>query len=180
MKRELTRVNQSHKSTKNVRINYRFCFYQTGSAWSIDQGCNKNHSSVNSFALTVTVVSCGWAGNCRGNIVVSRASPGWSLIHGLSGSGLIKAEPCKQNVYRCSTKKHMYLFWCIVQDIHDRQVCLFHCVTLYLRLYEDIWPSSRDMLYFMSCRLHGEDWYLNMDWYMTKYWFRHISIDSTW
>ena len=32
-------------------------------------------------------------GNCRGKIVDSRAFPSWSLIHGSSQSGLIKAEP---------------------------------------------------------------------------------------
>ena len=32
-------------------------------------------------------------GNCRGKIVDSRAFPSWSLIHGLSWSGLINAEP---------------------------------------------------------------------------------------
>ena len=79
------------------------CFYQTRSAWSMDQGSNKNHSPVNNFAPTVTKFCVMWEGqalphdtkfgNCRGRIVDSRMFPSWSLIHGLSWSSLIKAEP---------------------------------------------------------------------------------------
>ena len=63
-------------------------FYQTRSAWSVDQGSNKNHSPAYNFAPTVTKFC-----NCRCKIVDSRAFPSWSLIHGLRWSGLIKAEP---------------------------------------------------------------------------------------
>ena len=79
------------------------CFYQTRSAWFVDQGSNKNHSPAYNFATTVTKFCVMWEGlslpydtkfgNCRCNIVDSRAFPSWSLIHGLRWSGLIKAEP---------------------------------------------------------------------------------------
>ena len=78
-------------------------FYQTRSAWSVDQGSNKNHSPAYNFAPTVTKFCVMWeglslphdtkVGNCRCKIVDSRAFPSWSLIHGLRWSGLIKAEP---------------------------------------------------------------------------------------
>ena len=78
-------------------------FYQTRSAWSVDQGSNKNHSPAYNFAPTVTKFCVMWEGlslphdtkfgNCRCKIVDSRAFPSWSLIHGLRWSGLIKAEP---------------------------------------------------------------------------------------
>ena len=78
-------------------------FYQTRSAWSMDQGSNKNHSPVNNCAPTVTKFCVMWEGqalphdtkfsNCRNKIVDSRAFPSWSLIHGSSWSGLIKVGP---------------------------------------------------------------------------------------
>ena len=78
-------------------------FYQTRSAWSMDQGSNENHSPVNSFAPTVTKFCVMWEGqalphdtkfgNCRDKIVDSRAFLSWSLIHGSSWSGLIKVGP---------------------------------------------------------------------------------------
>ena len=86
-------------------------FYQTRSAWSVDQGSNKNHSPAYNFAPTVTKFCVMWEGlsrphdtkfgNCRCRIVDSRAFPSWSLIHGLRWSGLIKAEPAgTQNFWR--------------------------------------------------------------------------------
>ena len=87
----------------HARLVPRLCFYQTRSAWSVDQGSNKNHSPAYNFAPTVTKFCVMWEGlslphgtkfgNCRCKIVDSRAFPSWSLIHGLRWSGLIKAEP---------------------------------------------------------------------------------------
>ena len=84
-------------------IHFRPHFYQTRSAWSMDQGSNKNHSPVNNCAPTVTKFCVMWEGqtlphdttfgNCRGNIVDSRVFLSWSLIHGSSWSGLIKLGP---------------------------------------------------------------------------------------
>ena len=81
-------------------------FYQTRSAWSMDQGSNKNHSPVNNCAPTVTKFCVMWEGqalphdtkfsNCRDKIVDSRAFLSWSLIHGSSWSGLIKLGPGSQ------------------------------------------------------------------------------------
>ena len=78
-------------------------FYQTRSAWSMDQGSNENHSPVNNFVPTVTKFCVLWEGqalphdtkfgNCRDKIVDSRAFLSWSLIHGSSWSGLIKLGP---------------------------------------------------------------------------------------
>ena len=82
---------------------YWLCFYQTRSAWSRDQESYKNHSPAYNFAPTVTKFCVMWEGlsfphdtkfgNCRCQIVDSRVFPIWSLIHGSSWSGLIKAEP---------------------------------------------------------------------------------------
>ena len=76
-------------------------FYQTRSAWSVDQGSNKNHSPAYNLAPTVTKFCVMWEGlslphdtkfgNCRCKILDSRSFPSWSLIHGLRWSGLIKA-----------------------------------------------------------------------------------------
>ena len=78
-------------------------FYQTRSAWSVDQGSNKNHSPAYNFAPTVTKFRGMWEGlslphdtkfgNCRCEIVDSRSFSSWSLIHGLRWSGLIKVGP---------------------------------------------------------------------------------------
>ena len=78
-------------------------FYQTRSAWSVDQGSNKNHSPAYNFTPTVTKFCVMWEGlslphdtkfgNCRCKIVDSRSVHSWSLIHGLRWSGLIKVGP---------------------------------------------------------------------------------------
>ena len=98
-------VGQSPVCHTNVKS--WLCFYQTRSAWSVDQGSNKNHSPAYNFAPTVTKFCVMWEGlslphgtkfgNCRCKIVDSRAFPSWSLIHGLCWSGLIKAEPGGQH-----------------------------------------------------------------------------------
>ena len=84
-------------------------FYQTRSAWSVDQGSNKNHSPAYNFAPTVTKFCVMWEGlslphdtkfgNCRCKIVDSRSFPSWSLIHGLRWSGLIKVGPGHCSIY---------------------------------------------------------------------------------
>ena len=38
------------------------CFYQTRSAWSMDQGSNRKHSAVHNFASTVTKFCVMWEG----------------------------------------------------------------------------------------------------------------------
>ena len=78
-------------------------FYESRSAWSMDQGSTDNHSPANNFVPTVTKFCVMWEGqalphdtkfgNCRDKIVDSRAFPSWSLIHGSSWSGVIKVEP---------------------------------------------------------------------------------------
>ena len=92
----------SISSSNSLELN-RPHFYQTRSAWSMDQGSNKNHSPVNNCAPTVTKFCVMWEGqalshdtkfgNYRDKIVDSRAFLSWSLIHGSSWSGLIKLGP---------------------------------------------------------------------------------------
>ena len=97
---------RSHDPLKGTSVRAcvtRLYFHQTRSAWSVDQGSNKDHSPAYNFAPTVTKFCVMWEGlslphdtkfgNCRCKIVDSRAFPSWSLIHGLRWSGLIKAEP---------------------------------------------------------------------------------------
>ena len=96
----------------------RLCFYQTRSAWSRDQGSNKNHSHAYNFTPTVTKFCVMWEGlslphdtkfgNCRCKIVDSRVFPIWSLIHGSSWSGLIKAGPVELS--------HVNLMYCLFAD----------------------------------------------------------------
>ena len=81
----------------------RLCFYQTRSAWSMDQGSTKKRSAVHNFFPTVTKFCVMWEGlslphdtkfgNCMGEIVDRRMVFIWSLIHGSGWSRLIKAEP---------------------------------------------------------------------------------------
>ena len=88
---------------EDIQLPCRPHFYQTWSAWSMDQGSNENHSPVNNFVPTVTKFCVLWEGqalphdtkfgNCRDKIVDIRAFLIWSLIHGSSWSGLIKLGP---------------------------------------------------------------------------------------
>ena len=69
----------------------------------MDQGSTRKRCAVHNFAPTVTKFCVMWEGqalphdtkfgNCRCKIVGRRVIFIWSLIHGSSGSGLIKAEP---------------------------------------------------------------------------------------
>ena len=79
------------------------CFYQTRSAWSMDQGSTRKRSAAHNFAPTVTKFCVMWEGlslphdtkfsKCRGEIVDRRMIFIWTLIHGSGWSGLIKSEP---------------------------------------------------------------------------------------
>ena len=81
----------------------RLCFFQTRSAWSMDQGSTRKCSAVHNFGPTVTEFCVMWEGlslphdtkfrNCRGEIVDRWRIFIWSLIHRSGWSGLIKAEP---------------------------------------------------------------------------------------
>ena len=98
-------------------------FYQTRSAWSKDQGSNENHSPVHNFAPTVTKFCVMWEGqalpqdtkfgNCRDKIVDSRAFLSWSLILGLSWSGLIKLGPGHQQVL-CWLHGYSWFLWLLI------------------------------------------------------------------
>ena len=78
-------------------------FYQTRSAWSMDQGSNRKHSAVHNFAPTVTKFCVMWEGqapphdtkfsNCRCEIVGKTVIFIWSLIPVSSWSCLIKVGP---------------------------------------------------------------------------------------
>ena len=101
---------ETHTSTQDfkfIKMHSWSHFYQTRSAWSVDQGSSDNHSPVNNVALTVTKFCVMWEGqalppdtkfgNCRGEIVDRGAFPSRSLINGSSWSGLIKVEPGPRN-----------------------------------------------------------------------------------
>ena len=95
-----------NKGKQATVLDARPHFYQTRSAWSVDQGSNKNHSPAYNFTPTVTKFCVMWEGlslphdtkfgNCRCKIVDSRSFHSWSLIHGLRWSGLIKVGPGHQ------------------------------------------------------------------------------------
>ena len=84
-------------------------FYQTRSAWSMDQGSTKKRSAVHNFVPAVTKFRVVWEGlslpqdtkfgNCRDEIVDRRVIFIWSLIHGSSWSGLIKVGPDKMGTW---------------------------------------------------------------------------------
>ena len=101
-------VKQSWGIWVNLSSRSRPHFYQTRSAWSVDQGSNKNHSPAYNFAPTVTKFCVMWEGlslphdtkfgKCRCKIVDSRSFLSWSLIHGLRWSGLIKVGPVRIDI----------------------------------------------------------------------------------
>ena len=105
--------NLTISSAKMASILSRPHFYQTRSAWSMDQGSTKKRSAVHKFVPTVTKFCVMWeglslphdtkCGNCRGKIVDRRVILIWSLIHGSSWSGLIKAGPGRDEL------KHLQL-----------------------------------------------------------------------
>ena len=45
-------------------------FYQTRSAWSMDQASNKNHSAINNFTPTVTKFCVMWEGQTQNFVTV--------------------------------------------------------------------------------------------------------------
>ena len=83
-------------------------FYQTRSAWSMDQGSIRKHSAVHNFAPTVTKFCVMWEGlslphdtkfgYCGGEIVDRRVIFSWAMIHGSSWSILIKVGPGQWNM----------------------------------------------------------------------------------
>ena len=123
----------------------RLCFYQTRSAWSMDQGSNKNHSPAYHFAPTVTKFCVMWEGsslphdtkfgNCRCETVDSRAFPSWSLIHGLRWSSLIKAEP---GVEPLATSHVMYVPFSTsttkVWPLINAELCMHTTVSVFVGL----------------------------------------------
>ena len=76
------------------------CFYQTRSAWSMDQGSNKNHSPVNNFTPTVTKFCVMWEGqalphdtkfhNCGGRPPLELTHCGAVMRHHGSWSTLVQ------------------------------------------------------------------------------------------
>ena len=140
------------------------CFYQAGSAWSMDQGSNKNHSPAYNFAPTVTKFCVVWEGlsvprdtkfgNCRCEIVDSRAFPSWSLIHGLPWSGLIKAEPGDA--------------WSQGIDIHATDLDITEYYRFCIKVLTPFGPHLNWFLAFLSQLIHN----------MTRINFTHSSTTS--
>ena len=122
------------------RLDFWSHFYQTRSAWSMDQGSNENHSPVNSFAPTVTKFCVTWEGqalphdtefgNCRDKIVDSRAFLSWSLIHGLSWSGLIKVGPGYRQLNYTNTLKSSF-YGCVYQTSPNTMIIFNICTHCY-------------------------------------------------
>ena len=118
-------------------------FYQTRSAWSVDQGSNKNHSPAYNFAPTVTKFCVMWEGlslphdtkfgNCRCKIVDGRSFPSWSLIHGSSWSGLIKVGPGATCLVILSTRS----CW-IPYNSGSKNAAFGESVQCLLKIYIDI------------------------------------------
>ena len=102
---------QSEEIQQN-HIHLWLCFYQTRSAWSMDQGSTRKRFAVHNLATIVTKLCAMWEGlslphdtkfgNCRGGIVDRRMIFIWSLIHGWGWSGLIKAEPIMISIFSYS------------------------------------------------------------------------------
>ena len=145
-------------------------FYQTRSAWSVDQGSNKNHSPAYNFAPTVTKFCVMWEGlslphdtkfgNCRCKIVDSRAFPNWSLIHGLRWSGLIKAEPA---VTETEHTNYLVQDWSIssVLSMEILQSCtklLIHTIYQNLCSRKHPYLTLTGKLWCVFCEDFGEDW----------------------
>ena len=96
-------------------------FYQTRSAWSMDQASTMKRSAVHNFVPTVTKFCVMWEGlslphdtkfgNCRGELVDRRVFFIWSLIHGSSWSGLIKVGPDHQATAKYNSTWTVYTFW---------------------------------------------------------------------
>ena len=107
-------------STIGDEDNFRLCFYQTRSAWSMDQGSTRKRSAVHNFARAVTKFCVMWEGlslphgtkfgNCRGEIVDNRMIFIWSLIHGSGWSCLIKAEPGQSCIFFCDMMVLLTIF----------------------------------------------------------------------
>ena len=143
--------------TVNSRSKYspRPHFYQTRSAWSVDQGSNKNHSPASNFAPTVTKFCVMWEGlslphdttfgNCRCKIVDSRAFPSWSLIHGLRWTGLIKAEPGQWSMNHCSVIS-VTATGQVTVTISNRDISRTDAVIIYMdtRALSALWFSFHD------------------------------------
>ena len=139
-----------HVSNINLLLVWLY-FYQTRSAWSVDQGTNKNHSPACNFTPTVTKFCVTWEGlslphdtefgNCRWKIVDSRAFPSWSLIHGLRWSCLI-AEPGSYQL--CGSQSclqtELTRIW---RAIKQSQVRYFHEIFLDDLPFEDTYITSQ-------------------------------------
>ena len=107
----------------------RLCFYQTRSAWSMDQGSNRKHSAVHNFAPTVTKFCVMWEGqalphdtkfnNCRCEILGRRVIFISSLIPGSSWSGMIKAEPGSLGGQGCVSNLYHEIYCCLWVPLFD-------------------------------------------------------------
>ena len=114
-------------------------FYQTGSAWSMDQGSTRKRSAVYNFAPTVTKFCVMWEGqalphdtkfgNCRCKIVGRRVLFIWPLIHGSSWSRLIKAEPSVE-AHGSSCRNFpscVFLWWYSCRNFHSCVFLWWYC-----------------------------------------------------
>ena len=129
----------------------------------MDQGSNKNHSPAYNFAPTVTKFCVKWEGlslphdtkfgNCRCEIVDSRAFPSWFLIHGSSWSGLIKEEPGFIRHYLGMTS--LILKWLdqLLSTKHKTIWCYIESfgLTIYIDIYVDFKSSCLTYTCCVKC-----------------------------
>ena len=130
----------------------------------MDQGSTREGSVVHNFALTVTKFCVMWEGlalphdtkfcNCRGEIVDKKVIFTWSLIHGLSWSGLIKADP---DVF-----PSIYISLILIIQSHtvrDILLLLQHvCLPKWILSYSETSLCCRTFV--MGVTLHGGHWSL--------------------
>ena len=180
-------VHQAHNSTSMTAIHCHCYpwphFYQTRSAWSMDQGSNENQSPVNNFAPTVTKFCVMWEGqalphdpkfgNCRDKIVDSRLFLSWSLIHGSSWSGLIKVGPGAYWI-----KGRSCILWCWYMFLF---FIFLHVMMISVSNHISLANEALNCLAILGCKCSskmGDNWfelwpiaYYVALYYLNQWWF---------
>ena len=136
----------------------RLCFYQTGSALSMDQGSTRKRSAVHNFAPTVTKFCVMWEGqalphdtkfgNSRCEMVGRRVIFIWSLIHGSSWSGLIKVGP---GIYWPQHQKGQWQFITLIDLNVSNDICIHVQSSIAGWSYKDIILLNIKNVYIHVC-----------------------------
>ena len=115
----------------------------------MDQGSTKKRSAVHNCAPTVTKFCVMWEGqalphdtkfgNCRCEIVGRRVIFIWSLIHGSSWSGLIKAEPDVCNFVL------LWMSWdlpAVTMDDESQDITVIHIFISHVHIHISLYPTQ--------------------------------------